>query len=119
MRAAGSLLAVAIAVLALAVHGAEAQEPAWLGAEVETVTPELMDAKGLAVSFGALVTNVEEASPAAAAGLAPGDVVISVNGTAVQDAAAFESALAKLAAGAAADILRMRGKGAPEPVKVT
>ncbi len=119
MRFAGLCLALALVFSALGGGRARAGEPAWFGAAVETVTPEMMAEKGLAVPFGARVTGIEEGGPAAAAGFAPGDVVIGLNGAAVTGAAAFEAAIGKLAAGAAADLLRMRGKEAPESVKVT
>jgi len=96
-----------------------AEEPAWFGASVETVTPAMMAEQGLAVPFGARVTAVEPDSPAAKAGLAEGDVVLSVNGMAVQNAAEFEGAIGKLAVGVVVDIMRQRGKDPLVPLKVT
>lgn len=50
--------------------------PGWIGAKLQDVTPDLAAAFGLASSRGFLVTGTEEASPARAAGLQPGDIVL-------------------------------------------
>lgn len=96
----------------------QAQEGAYLGATVETVTPAMMAKEGLAVPFGARVTAVEPASPADAAGLAQGDVVISVNGKGIDNEAEFAAAIANLKPGQSADLMRFRGKDAPASVTV-
>jgi len=112
MRFAGICLALVTLIFAVGGHAARAQEPAWFGAETKTVTPAVMAEEGLAVPFGALVTEVEPDSPAAAAGIAAGDVVISANGTPVTSAEVLKSAVAKLEAGAALKLDRMRGSKA-------
>jgi S1-C subfamily serine protease len=119
MRASSALLAVAFALFAVVPGSVRAQDAAWLGAKVETVTAETMAAKGLSMPFGALVTQVRKRSPAAKSGLKVGDVIVSVNGKAVTDAAVFEATIAKLAVGATAKIVRIRGKQAPSTLKVT
>lgn len=53
---------------------------AFLGVEVVSLTPELRVADGLAPSAGALVTAVLPGSPAAGAGLEPGDVIVAIEG---------------------------------------
>jgi len=112
MRFAGLCLSLLFAIVAVGAGTARAQDPAWFGASVESVTQPMMAEQGLALPFGARVTAVEPESPAAAAGLAVGDVVISVNDKAVNDAAAFEATIATIAAGAAVKISRMRGNEA-------
>ena len=57
----------------------------WLGASLQTVTPEIADGMGLAVPRGALVANVDKAGPAGAAGLKSGDLIVSIDGTDVDD----------------------------------
>ena len=52
----------------------------WLGAEAQTVDQRLVDAAGLDRPVGALVTRVMPDSPAARAGVRPGDVILSVDG---------------------------------------
>ena len=52
----------------------------WLGVRIQTVTQELADALGLKKRQGALVASVEPDSPAAAAGVQAGDVIIEFDG---------------------------------------
>ncbi len=51
-----------------------------LGISVQDVTPSLASSAGLPVNRGVLVTQVSPDSPAAAAGIAPGDVIVSMDG---------------------------------------
>jgi serine protease Do len=48
----------------------------WLGVAVQPITPELAEAFGLDRSDGALVAQVQPGSPAAAAGIERGDVIV-------------------------------------------
>ncbi len=52
----------------------------WLGVEPQDITPELAQAFRLQDTRGFLVTRVTPASPAADAGLAPGDVIKYIDG---------------------------------------
>ncbi|MDM0041170.1 trypsin-like peptidase domain-containing protein [Variovorax sp. J22G21] len=56
---------------------------AWLGAELQEVTPALAGAFGLPDAAGALVVKVDARSPAQAAGLARGDIVTALDGVRV------------------------------------
>jgi len=56
----------------------------YIGAAFEPVTSEMAEALGLKVARGALVTKVTPESPAATAGLKPGDVIVAVNGHGVE-----------------------------------
>jgi serine protease Do len=60
--------------------------PAWLGFDVQPLTLELARRLGWDRTFGAVITNVEESSPAAEAGLQRGDIVAQVATTQVEDA---------------------------------
>jgi len=51
-----------------------------LGVAIQEVNQSLADSFGLKKPAGALVSSVEKESPAARAGLEPGDVIISING---------------------------------------
>lgn len=51
-----------------------------IGIGVQDVTPELGQSAGIARSEGAIITQVEPRSPAAQAGIRPGDIVVAFNG---------------------------------------
>lgn len=50
-----------------------------LGVNVQDLTPDLAQAFGLRQTQGAVITGVQRGSPAAKAGLEPGDIVVAVN----------------------------------------
>lgn len=52
----------------------------YLGVRYEPVTPALANQEGLTVEVGAWVRRVEAGSPAEAAGVRPGDVLVAVDG---------------------------------------
>ena len=55
-----------------------------IGVMIQDLTPDLAEALGLDVERGALVSRVESGSPAEAAGLHDGDVIVAVNGAKVE-----------------------------------
>jgi serine protease Do/serine protease DegQ len=57
-----------------------------LGVDAQDLTPRVAAALGIKATQGALITDVLPGSPAAAAGLKPGDLVTSVDGQPVTDA---------------------------------
>jgi Do/DeqQ family serine protease len=57
---------------------------AWIGVGFQELTPDLASEFGLGESRGALVSSVVPSGPAQRAGLAPGDVVVEVDGTAIR-----------------------------------
>jgi serine protease Do len=57
----------------------------WLGVSVQPMTAELAQSLGIGDTRGALVARVYPKSPADAAGLAPNDVVVTFDGTPVDD----------------------------------
>jgi len=57
-----------------------------LGVDAQDLSPRVAAALGIKASSGALITNVLPDSPAAKAGLKPGDLVTRVNGKPVTDA---------------------------------
>ncbi|MBF0213695.1 MAG: DegQ family serine endoprotease [Magnetococcales bacterium] len=52
----------------------------WLGVRIQTVTKELAEALGIGAQRGALVASVEPKSPAEAAGVKAGDVIVRFDG---------------------------------------
>jgi serine protease Do len=65
-----------------------------LGTPVEDVTPELAEKLNLKVSGGALISRVLPGSPAAAAGIKAGDVIVAANGAPVRKGSDFTAGLA-------------------------
>jgi serine protease Do len=57
----------------------------WLGVEVQAMTPELAHSFGLQNTNGALVADVEKDSPAAAAGIRRGDVIVKLGNQSLSD----------------------------------
>jgi Do/DeqQ family serine protease len=70
-----------------ALTGRKLERP-WLGARLEPVTRELADQLKLGRVAGAVITRLQDASPAAEAGLQAGDVIVAVDGHEVDDARA-------------------------------
>jgi serine protease Do len=58
----------------------------WLGVRAQDVSPNIADAFGLPVSYGAIVADVEADGPAAHAGLRVGDVILKFGRQAAKDA---------------------------------
>ena len=58
----------------------------WLGVSIQDVDENSAKALGLAEARGALVSSVTEGDPAQKAGIKAGDVIVSVDGMAVDDA---------------------------------
>lgn len=65
--------------IAASLRAGRAAARAGIGLRTQPVTPELAAAFGLDSARGALVVRVEAGTPAFAAGLRPGDIVLSVN----------------------------------------
>ncbi len=91
-------------VVASAEHGGKAVERPWLGAKLQAVTPDIADSLGLKTPTGALVTSVDRDSPAAQAGLKPGDLILSVDKQTVDDPNAFDYRFATKPLGGTAEL---------------
>lgn len=68
----------------------------WIGVEAQEITPELAESFGLPDTEGALIAGVMRSSPADAAGVRPGDVLLSVSGKPVKDPQAMLDLIAAL-----------------------
>jgi membrane-associated protease RseP (regulator of RpoE activity) len=69
---------------ALSDDNAPAAPRAWLGVLLQPITPEIAEAMTLPDERGALVGDVDEGSPAEKAGLRKGDVILRIDGRAVE-----------------------------------
>jgi serine protease Do len=81
----------------------------WLGVAVQDVTPAVAAALGLDKPNGALVSSVEENSPAARGGMERGDVIVQVDGKPVGDARELRMAVSQDAPGTRAKLTVRRG----------
>jgi S1-C subfamily serine protease len=59
----------------------------WLGVTITNLTPATARARNLETTNGALVISVIAATPAEAAGIMAGDIIVAINGTPVQEIA--------------------------------
>ena len=71
----------------------------YIGATIESLSGDLADSWGLSGRKGAQVTDVLPGGPAQKAGLAPGDVVLAVNGVAVTSNTEMTREVAKVQPG--------------------
>ena len=95
-------------VVASAVHGGKEVQRPWLGARLQAVTSDIADSLGLKRPSGALVNNVLPDSPAAQAGLKAGDLILSIDGQAVDDPNAFDYRFATKPLGGTAELGLLR-----------
>ena len=89
-----------------------------LGIGVQRITPDLAASLGLASTRGALVSSVDEGSPAARAGLKQGDVITQFNGKDVADNNQLRNAVAATAPGSTVPLQVLRN-GRTENLKAT
>ncbi|MBI2312589.1 MAG: DegQ family serine endoprotease [Betaproteobacteria bacterium] len=80
-----------------------------LGLSMQDLTPDLAKSLGANLKEGAVVTEVEPDSPAAKAGLKPGDVVMTVNNRPVRSSGDLRNQLALIPVGESADMRLIRG----------
>ncbi len=76
----------------------------YIGATIQNFTSEMADAQGLKGQKGAIVADLVPGGPSAKAGLQPGDVVVSINGSPVTSSSDLTRQVAK---GRAGDVLRL------------
>ena len=89
-----------------------------LGVFIQDITPELAGALKLARARGAVITQVQEDSPAARAGITAGDVVVRINGQPVRSAAQLRNALGLLPVGTTVELDVLRD-GRPRTLTAT
>jgi Do/DeqQ family serine protease len=96
-------------VVASAKSGGSVVKRPWLGAKLQAVTGEIAESLGLKRPSGALVGTVGAGSPAARAGLKTGDVIVAVDGQAVDDPDTFVYRFATRPLGGSVALSVLRG----------
>jgi Do/DeqQ family serine protease len=91
-------------VVAQALAGSTSVARAWIGALCQDVTPDIASSVGLDAPQGAIVTHIDEKSPAARAGLKIGDLILSAGENDIGDAAALDYRLAVAGVGVHIDL---------------
>jgi serine protease Do len=80
----------------------------WLGVQIQSLTPDMAASLGANSEKGAIVANVIDDSPAAKAGFKQGDVILSLNGSEVDDQRDLTRKVAGLLAGERANFAILR-----------
>ena len=90
----------------------------WLGVQVQPVTAGIAESLGMKNPTGALVDEAQPDTPAAKAGIQPGDVITAVNGNPIKDSRSLAREISAMGPGSSAklDILR---KGESKTISVT
>jgi serine protease Do len=111
----GGSVGIGFAIPASTIHDVVAQlkthghvSRGWLGVQIQSITPEMAASLGSKDMQGAIVAEVVPGGPAQKAGMQQGDVVIAVNGKAVQDSRDLSRRVAALPAGSKATFTVMR-----------
>ncbi len=86
----------------------------WVGVGVQDITKELAESFKLSTTSGVLISQVERGGPADQAGVRPGDVLVAVNNTPVNDSVGMLNLIAALAPSARARLKLLREQDATE-----
>jgi Do/DeqQ family serine protease len=92
--------------------------PAWVGVEVQSLTPRIANNLGWDRTFGVLVSSVDPGSPADKAGLQRGDIIAEVGGSPVDDEEDFQVRLRGYPARAQLTLSVFRG-GAQQAISLS
>ncbi|CAH1669323.1 MAG: Do family serine endopeptidase [Chelatococcus sp.] len=96
-------------VLASAREGGKSVRRPWFGGRLQTVSADIAESMGMDRPTGALVVSTLPGSPASAAGLKTGDVIIAVDGQPVEDPDGFGYRFATRPLGGHANLTILRG----------
>jgi len=107
-------------VIGAAKSGGKQVRRPWLGASMQAVSKEIADSIGLDRPVGALIADMNPKGPAAEAGLKRGDVIVAVDGQAVDDPEGLGYRLGTKAIGGTAEFSVLRsGKKTQLSVKLS
>jgi len=76
----------------------------WMGIAGQDVSQDIALSLGMTQPMGLLVKTLHSSSPAAKAGLKPGDVIVSVNGREIEDSEAFHYRISALRVNSTAEL---------------
>ena len=94
-------------------------ERVWLGIQIQPVTDDIAESLGLADAKGALISELQDDSPAKKAGLKSGDIVTAVEGHPIDDPKDLALRTAKVKPGPDVEIILWRdGKSETVAVEV-
>jgi hypothetical protein len=79
-------------------HAAEVQSLCgWIGVQVRPMTSAFADSLGMVEPYGAIFDQPEPGSPAANAGIEPGDIITAINGSPLKGASDFVAIISTMA----------------------
>lgn len=90
----------------------------FLGVQAQSISTEMARAFGINNNAGALVADVTANSPASRSGIKPGDIIVDLNGTPVEDSRQLGLRVSQMAPGANVK-LRVLRDGKPQEIAVT
>ncbi|UUM21809.1 trypsin-like peptidase domain-containing protein [Mycoavidus sp. SF9855] len=90
----------------------------WIGIEPQDITPEIAESFDLKGKSGAIVAGVLQSGPAHKAGIRPGDILVDVNGTHIDDTTELLDVIAQIKPGTEAKLHIVR-KNKPLDIIVT
>ena len=91
---------------------------AWLGVEMQALTPDLAKSMGVSSSEGSLVTKVVSSSPAEKAGIKQGDIITAIDGEPMSDSGNLQKKISNSKVGSQVTVTVMRD-GSARDIKVT
>jgi serine protease Do len=93
-------------------------QPGYLGAQIQSLTPDLADAYGLPGPWGSIVVSVKDGTPSAQAGLRRGDIITSFGPKFAADSRALMRDIVESAPGTSVTLGVLRG-GSEQSLPVT
>lgn len=80
----------------------------WLGVQIQDLTDDMAEARGIPGEEGAIVSQVTSESPAEKSGILRGDIIVNINGTVVVDATTTTRVVGALPAGSKNNFVVLR-----------